>query len=112
MNKLLLSAVVLVLSACGSTGAPRAAPAADDPHALVASGALLLDVRTVGEYEARHLDGARLIPVDELAARIDEVPRDHPVVVYCRSGGRSGRAAQILRGAGYDVTDLGPMDAW
>jgi rhodanese-related sulfurtransferase len=45
--------------------------------------------------------------------RLREVgPTSRPVVVYCRSGGRSAQAAAVLRGAGYDVKDVGPMTAW
>lgn len=62
----------------------------------------LLDVRTREEWngELRHLDGAQLIPLDELRDRIDEVPRDRPVVAICRSGRRSAMATNILRSAG------------
>ncbi len=86
--------------------------AASDPHALVAAGGTLLDVRTQAEFDARHLDGALLIPVDELGSRIAEVPTGQPVVVYCRSGARSARAATMLREAGYEVHDLGSIDNW
>ena len=44
----------------------------------------VIDVRPVGEYEAGHIPGARSIPVDELAARLREIPRDREVVAYCR----------------------------
>ena len=43
---------------------------------------VLLDVRQPEEYEAGHLPGARLIPLGELEGRLDELPRDRPVVVY------------------------------
>ncbi len=80
---------------------------------LVAQGATLLDVRTPGEFRAGHIEGAKLIPVQELGSRIAEVgSRDVPVVVYCRSGNRSATAARMLRDAGYKVYDLGPMSAW
>lgn len=87
----------------------------DGPTArrLVSEGALLIDVRTGMEYRQGHLDGAINIPVDELNRRSDEVPRDRPVVLYCRSGARSSRAARMLLGEGItDVHDLGPMTAW
>ena len=86
----------------------------DDAHRLVAEGALLLDVRSPEEFKAGHIDGAVNIPVQDLEARMGEVgARERPVVVYCHSGMRSGRAAQVLRHAGYSaVHDLGPMDRW
>lgn len=83
-----------------------------DPHALVAEGATLLDVRTAQEFAAGHLDGAVNIPVDQVEARLPEIPRDRPVVVYCRSGARSRNAASVLRRSGYDVEDLGSIDQW
>lgn len=103
--------LVVGLAACGSS-TPSAHSTEADPHALVAQGATLLDVRTVPEFEAGHLEGATSIPVDELGSRIREVPTDRPVVVYCRSGARSARAAAMLREAGYDVHDLGSIDNW
>ncbi len=64
---------------------------------------LLLDVRGPLEFQRRHLPGALLLPLPELAARAAEVPRTRPVVVYCQSGVRSARAAALLRSEfGYD----------
>ncbi len=81
---------------------------------LVADGALLLDVRTPAEYQAGHVGGAVNIPVQDLERRIDEItPKDRPVVLYCQSGNRSGRAARMLTQAGYrSVHDLGAMSRW
>ncbi|MDW8298436.1 MAG: rhodanese-like domain-containing protein [Anaerolineae bacterium] len=74
---------------------------------------LLLDVRTVGEFQSGHIPGAANIPVDELSQRLAEVPKDIPVVLYCRSGNRSAYAARILRSAGYEmVYDLGGLIKW
>jgi rhodanese-related sulfurtransferase len=73
----------------------------------------LLDVRTPEEYAAGHIAGSSNINVEVLASRLDEVPRDKPVVVYCRSGNRSATAANILDEAGYtNVYDLGGIIAW
>jgi rhodanese-related sulfurtransferase len=81
---------------------------------LVAAGALLLDVRSADEFSRGHLPRAVNIPVQELDRRLAEVgPAKRDVVVYCRSGHRSARAAQLLREHGYiKVHDLGPMTAW
>ena len=64
----------------------------------------VLDVRSAGEFEGDlgHLRGARLIPLDELRERLEEVPRDRPVVTVCQSGKRSGMAAEILLKSGYE----------
>jgi rhodanese-related sulfurtransferase len=77
----------------------------------VAEGATLLDVRTPEEFAAGHVDGARNIPVQVLGGRLRDVPKGR-VVVYCRSGGRSASAAALLRQAGYEVFDVGPMSAY
>lgn len=85
------------------------------PHhrELVAQGALLLDVRTPAEFREGHVPQALNLPVQELPQRLHEVgPTERPVVVYCRSGGRSALAAQLLARAGYTVRDIGPMAAW
>lgn len=77
-------------------------------------GAYLLDVRTVAEWNESHVDGAVLIPLDELNARINEVPTDQDVLIICRSGNRSGQARDILRAAGLMRTTsiTGGITAW
>ena len=60
------------------------------PHVFI------LDVRTPAEFAQKHLPNAVNIPVEELKGRIDEVPVDKPVVVYCRSGMRAGNAGAML----------------
>lgn len=81
---------------------------------LVQAGARLVDVRTPGEFAASHIEGAINIPVQELEARMNELqPKDRAVVVYCRSGHRSGNAARMLKSAGFQaVHDLGPISRW
>ena len=89
-----------------------------DPAAarqLVAEGALLLDVRSGGEFASGHLPGAVHVPLAELSGRLRDVGSDkaRPIVVYCASGIRSATAASQLRGAGYGaVHDLGAMSRW
>jgi uncharacterized protein len=85
-----------------------------EAHALVAEGAALVDVRSVGEFEGDHLEGAINIPVDEIERRAAEIgSRDRPVVVYCRSGMRSARAKTTLERLGFaKVLNLGPKSAW
>ncbi|MCS6857626.1 MAG: rhodanese-like domain-containing protein [Sandaracinaceae bacterium] len=90
----------------------QSSASSQDPHVLVAQGATLLDVRTPEEYQEKHIEGAILIPVQELEKRIDEIPKDRPVVVYCRSGARAHRAALILQKHGYQVFELGAMSNW
>ena len=73
-----------------------------------------LDVRNGGERDAGTIPGSIHIPLAELRRRIDEIPTDRPVVVYCAGGWRSSVAASLLRRAGIDdVSDLlGGFAAW
>ncbi len=66
------------------------------------AGLVILDVRTVSEFESGHLDGAINIPVDELSGRLSELNPDDELLVYCRTGNRSTTAVGILRENGYD----------
>ncbi len=75
---------------------------------------LILDVRGRGESEICRIDGAVLIPLGQLAARLGEVETDVPIVTLCHTGVRSMRALEILRASGFsDVKNLrGGIDAW
>ena len=78
-------------------------------------GYFLVDVRTVDEYAEGHIEGAVLIPVDEILERAEaELPdKDAVIFVYCRSGVRSARAADGLAGLGYSqVYDMGGILNW
>lgn len=80
---------------------------------LVADGAPLVDVRQVEEFDEVHAVGALLIPLDQVAARIAEFPRDRAVYLICRSGARSARAAEYLRAQGVDAVNVaGGTNAW
>lgn len=107
---LLLFAVVFVVQRLAA--ANRTSPA--DAVRLVKEGAKLVDVRTTSEFAAGHIAGAVNIPVQDLERRAGELgPTDTRIVLYCRSGTRSGRAHRILTGKGFTaVHDLGPMSAW
>ena len=62
----------------------------------------IVDVRTRAEYDAWHVPEAMLLPHTELRERLDEVPRDKPVFLYCRSGFRSYLAYCVLKAHGWD----------
>ena len=81
--------------------------AAGRPH-------LLLDVRGPGEWESGRLAGSHHVPLNQLEQRLQDVPRDQDLVVYCASGYRSTIACSILKAQGYDrLTDLaGGIHAW
>lgn len=75
-------------------------------EAALAEGATLIDVRTRLEWEAGHLPGAHHIPIEQLSGRLDEIRRDAPAVIVCRSGNRSAMATAALARRGYEVTNL------
>jgi rhodanese-related sulfurtransferase len=90
----------------GRAGGPEAVARAKE---LVAQGAVLVDVRTDGEFARGHVPGAICIPVGDLQRRAGELPKGAKVVLYCASGARSASAARFLSARGHEVLDLGPM---
>lgn len=95
---------------CGVSTQPAGLPAEEritpsEVATLIANGngerPFLLDVREPHEWDIVHLDDAHLISVNTLAGHLDELPRDQPIVVYCKTGGRSARALQLLKDAGF-----------
>ncbi len=66
----------------------------------------LLDVRTPQENAAQAIKGSYLIPLQELGYRIDELPKNKEIVVYCRVGNRSAYACSLLSRLGYKVKNL------
>jgi rhodanese-related sulfurtransferase len=85
----------------------------EETSALLAQGALLLDVREPDEWQAGHAPAAVHVPMGEVPARIDEIPGDRRIVAMCRSGVRSRAVAEALIGAGFDaVNAAGGMRAW
>ncbi|MCJ7660775.1 MAG: hypothetical protein MUO67_16620 [Anaerolineales bacterium] len=115
--------VMVLVAACGT--APAAQDAAvkvplpdeisvDQAYKLYEQGTFLLDVRTPEEWEDYHIEGATLIPLDELEIRVEEVPQDEEIVVVCRSGNRSQVGRDILRQAGISqsASMTGGVNAW
>lgn len=95
--------------------ASRLTPTALDAAVTDATTRLVLvDVRNPGEVEGGDIRGARHLPLAELRRRLEEVPRETAVVLYCASGWRSGVAASYLLSRGYsDVSDvIGGYNAW
>jgi rhodanese-related sulfurtransferase len=85
----------------------------DDAHEMLDEGAALLDVREQEEWDAGHLADAQLIPLGELTARVGELPRDRRILVICRTGARSDRAAEFLAARGFDAVNVdGGLRAW
>jgi rhodanese-related sulfurtransferase len=68
---------------------------------------IVLDVRTLGEYEGSHLAGAVHIPVDDLRLKIERLPKHRRILVYCRAGFRAHLAVRILKQRGFaDVANV------
>jgi rhodanese-related sulfurtransferase len=107
---LVIAAVILLLPRGGLPAAVDVARAYD----LYTGGAVMLDVRTSAEFEQQHIPGSLLIPLDDLSARMGELPKDKDIVVVCRSGNRSREGTTILRDAGFGrVTCMtGGLQAW
>lgn len=80
---------------------------------LVDQGALLLDVREIGEWDAGHAPAAQHIPLSVLMTSFDSLPNDRQIVVVCKVGGRSSQAAAWLEQQGLNALNLdGGMLAW
>lgn len=76
---------------------------------LVKEGAVFVDVRTPGEFAAGARPGALNIPLNAIAGRAKELPKDKPIVLCCASGTRSAMAAGILKRQGFaKVLNAGP----
>jgi len=73
----------------------------------------LIDVREPSEHAVSRIEGARLIPMQQLQSALDSLPKDRPIVVHCQGGGRSSRAVAMLRLQGFDARNLrGGIKAW
>lgn len=117
MNKMIFMGLVLILSV-GCLGAQNPGAGERKARQMLQGDqpGILLDVRTPGEYSSGHIPGALLLPFDQITAETAAkfIPdKNTPVVLYCRSGNRSGQAARNLKSLGYQVIfDLGPVGAW
>jgi rhodanese-related sulfurtransferase len=115
----IIAAIVVLVGFAGiwfvrSTRIVPAEISVDQAYEEYQDGVFFLDVRTPEEWVDHHVPGTTLIPLDELPARISEVPSDQQVVVVCRSGNRSMQAQEFLAEAGYsEVSSMsGGLNAW
>jgi len=87
--------------------------APQDAVSLLDQGAVLVDVRELEEWNVGRAPQAIHIPLGELGVRVAELPTDRKLIMVCRSGGRSGVAAEALVNRGLDALNLaGGMQAW
>ena len=87
--------IILFLTACGKSLYETITT--NEALELIDNGAIIIDVRTVEEFNTGHISGATNIPLDQ----IDTVDKEAVIIVYCRSGVRSAEAAQKLADMGY-----------
>lgn len=100
-------ALGLGLAACGSPSSAVGEPVE------IGQNTILLDVRTPGEFQEGHLEGAQLLDFSsgELATALPGLDPDAEYLVYCRSGNRSGQAIALMEQAGFtNLTDLGSIE--
>ena len=75
---------------------------------FMAKGAIIIDVRTPGEFSGGHIKGSKNIPLNILSTKIDEIKKlDKPVIACCASGMRSAQATSMLKSNGIDVMNGG-----
>ncbi|MCZ8091472.1 MAG: rhodanese-like domain-containing protein [Flavobacterium sp.] len=75
---------------------------------FISKGAIIIDVRTVGEFRDGHIKGSKNIPLDTIFSKVNEIKRfEKPIIVCCRSGMRSAQAASILKNNGIETLNGG-----
>ncbi len=109
-----LDATTVIVAAAGGLVAAKLLLSRRAPARVVAeklrAGATVVDVRSEAEFRGGAYRGAVNVPLSALAAGLDRIPRDRPVVVYCASGSRSAIAARLLRRSGFaDVSNAGGL---
>jgi rhodanese-related sulfurtransferase len=83
-----------------------------DYDALIKAGAIVLDVRTPGEFSSGHNKGAKNIPLDSIQNNINAIKKwNKPVITVCRSGARSAMAKSILERAGVEAYNGGSWNS-
>lgn len=97
--------LLLNVAACGKTSNPELMQNSQERSKVekVKNAELLIDVRSVEEYNSGHLDGAINIPHDQIQTKLNEIGKykDGSVVLYCKSGRRAGIAQEVLKNNGF-----------
>ncbi len=85
-------------------------PAPVDYNAVMARGAIIIDVRTSGEFSGGHIKGSRNLPLNQIKKEVPALKKlNAPIITVCRSGNRSGMAKSLLSASGIEVYNGG---AW
>lgn len=118
----ILILIIAGLVACGNSTPPAQVSDSSLPAEISVQdavtqrerGAFILDVREQSEWNEFHVPDSTLIPLGQLQARVNEAPKDKPIVVVCRSGNRSKTGRDILTQAGFtNVTSMnGGVTEW
>ena len=75
---------------------------------FMANGAIIIDVRTVGEFNNGHIEGSKNIPLNTISSKIDAIKKlQKPIIVCCQSGMRSAQANSILNNNGIECINGG-----
>ncbi len=113
---LLVALLVAMLAGCGQSPAGAGVDISVDEALRLWQNkeAIIIDVRTPGEYRDGHIPGVVNIPLDELEKRIGEIPKDKKVVLICRTGSRSAQGTRLLRSKGFNnvYNSTGGMSTW
>jgi rhodanese-related sulfurtransferase len=118
MNRFRLTFVisfVLILAACGIGSEGYRNISSDEAKKLIDNKeVVVLDVRTPEEYQDGHIPNALLVPLQELENKLNDLDKNEPYLVVCRSGSRSTKASEILTSNSftniYNMT--GGMNSW
>jgi rhodanese-related sulfurtransferase len=112
---LLIILLVAILTACGISSEGYRNVSSEEAKELIDNKeVVVLDVRTPDEYQEGHIPNAILLPLQELENKLNDLDKEEPYLVVCRSGNRSAQASEIL--TSNDFTNIynmtGGMNSW
>ena len=112
----LLFLLTMLMSCSSDTGSISQITAKESAGLVANEFAVIIDVRTVGEWQSKHIDGAVLIPLSELKSRVNELKQyqGKQLIMQCAVGGRSSKAVELLQQVGFSnvVNMNGGIVAW
>lgn len=115
MKKIILLMIgVLFMSACTTQASYHKISAEEAKEMMDTQDVIIVDVRTLEEYNAGHIENAILIPNESISGEPTELPdKDAIILIYCRSGSRSKQASDKLVALGYtNIYDFGGIIDW
>ena len=115
-RSLIILVSLFFLVGCSSNTEDKVVDYMEAKEKIINESAILLDVRTEEEYNEKHIEGAVLLPIDDIneeSINLITEDKDNVIIVYCKSGNRSNQALNLLENLGYtEVYDLGAMSNW